>query len=149
MIAGRTRSLSLGLALFAALVVFIGATADNNAPPLGEDVVTQGQATTVSPIRWQRTVLIAPDQTARAMEFAIAVTEHVNQTIPEISVEVYMETLGDGGKVHWFADYESLAQLEARTLALAADEQFNQMLADIDGAFVPGQTHDTVYRNMR
>jgi hypothetical protein len=149
MITGRTRSLSLGLVLLAALVVFIGATADSNIPPFNDEVAPQGQASTASPIRWQRTVLIASGQTAQALEFAVAVTEHVNQAFPEITVEVYTETLGDGGKVHWFVDYESLAQIEALWQALATDEVYSQMLADIQQAFVAGHQHDTVYRNMR
>lgn len=103
----------------------------------------------MSPIRWQRTVLIAPGQTERALQFAVAVTEHVTQTFPEITVEVYTEILGDVGKVHWFIDYESLAQLEVHLQTLATDATYSQMLADIGGAFVAGHTHDTVYRNMR
>ena len=145
----HTRSLSLGLVLVAALVVFIGATTDSNVPPLNDEVAPQGQASTASPIRWQRTVLIASGQTARAMEFAVAMTEHVNQILTGVTVEVYTEILEDGGKVHWFVDYESMAQYETRTQALANDETYNQMLADIDGVFVPGHTHDTVYRNLR
>lgn len=145
MIAGRTRSVSLGLGLIAVLTVFIGATAYSNAVPLKDDVVPQGQATDVSSIRWQRTVLIASGQTARATQFAVAVTDHVNQLIPEAGVKVYAEVLGDVGKLHWFVDYESLAQLEAFSERLAADEVYNQMLADIEGAFVPGHIHDTVY----
>ena len=145
----RMRSLGIGLALLAALMVFIGARADGNALPLRDNVAPQGQATTVSPIRWQRTVLIAPGQTERALQFAVAVTEHVTQTFPEITVEVYTEILGDVGKVHWFIDYESLAQLEVHLQTLATDATYSQMLADIGGAFVAGHTHDTVYRNMR
>ena len=131
------------------LVVLIGASVEGGALPLDDGFTTQEQATTVLPFRWQRTVLTKSGGTERAAQFAVAVTQFVNQKYPEINVEVYMEILGVSGKIHWFADFESMEQLQRITDGLATDAEYNQMVLDVAGVFVDGHTHDTVYRNMR
>jgi hypothetical protein len=149
MTAVRKRGVGLSVAVAAMLVVLIGASVDGNAPPVNDEITAQEQATSVSPYRWQRTVLVKASETQRAVQFAVAVTEYVNQTYPEINVEVYMETMGDYGKIHWFVDYESLEQMQRIFDATAADTTYNQMIVEVAGAFVDGKTHDTVYSNMR
>ena len=145
----RRRSVGLGVALVATLAVSIGASAHSNALPLEDGVTTSDRATTTLPFRWQRTVLTRTAEAQRAQQFALAVTEFVNQKFPEISVEVYMETPGTNGKIHWFVDFESMEQLQRVMDGLAMDAEYNQMVLDIAGTFVDGDTHDTVYRNMR
>ncbi len=131
------------------LVVLIGASATGSALPLEDGLTTQAQATTVLPFRWQRTVLTRSGETLRAAEFAVAIAEFVNQKFPEITVEVYMETLGVSGKIHWFVDFESMEQLQRIMDGLAMDAEYNQMVLEVADVFMDGHTHDTVYRNMR
>ena len=143
------RNVGLGVALVATLVVLIGASVDGGALPLDEGITAQEQATTVPPFRWQRTVLTKIGETERAGQFAVAVTEYVNQKYPEITVEAYMETLGHVGKIHWFVDFESMEQMQRLLDGLATDAEYNQMVLDVADVFMDGHTHDTVYRNMR
>jgi hypothetical protein len=117
--------------------------------PLEDGVTTASQATTALPFRWQRTAVMKATESQRAQQFAVGITELVNQKFPEINVEVYIEMLGASGKIHWFADFESMEQLQRIMEGVAMDAEYNQMLLDIAGVFLDGRTYDTVYRNMR
>jgi len=145
----RRRIVGLGVALVATLAISIGATVDGGAVPLEDALTTPDQATAALPFRWQRTVLTRSGETLRAAEFAVAIAEFVNQKFPEINVEVYMETLGVSGQIHWFVDFESMEQLQRIMDGLAMDAEYNQMVLDVADVFLDGHTHDTVYRNMR
>lgn len=149
MTTARKRHSFLGLVVIATLALTLTAGTSGDAASPDDTVTTPSQSAAAPAYRWQRTVLIASGQTERAWQFAVGVTEYVNQTYPDITVEVYAEYLGQRGKIHWFVDYESLAQLESLQARIAGDSTYNQMLADIEGTFVVGRSHDTMYRRVR
>ena len=149
MTAARKRHSVLGLALIATLALTLTAWNSGDALSSDDAVTTPHQSTAVPAYRWQRTVLIAPGQSARAWQFAVGIAEYVNQTHTDITVEVFAEYMGKLGRIHWFVDYESLAQLESLQAQIAGDSTYNQMLADIEGVFVVGHSHDTMYRKVR
>ncbi|HEY5685915.1 MAG TPA: hypothetical protein VIY70_11135 [Acidimicrobiia bacterium] len=98
-------------------------------------------------VRLNRTAVVDRGKADVAMAFAAEVTAYIKENWG-IPVIWGMEIGGTFGKVHWFADYESMAQLEeilGRSLTEPAYRALVDRSAEI---FVPGATEDTLIYTM-
>ena len=92
----------------------------------------------------QRTAYMRAGKGEAAMQFAKEITDHLNDTYPDVSVRVFTEAFGDVEAVHWFADYKDLATLQDVKAKLQKDQKFNQIIASAQGLFIEGRTHVTL-----
>jgi hypothetical protein len=98
-------------------------------------------------VRLNRTAVFEPDKADEAMQFAAEVTSYINENWG-ISIIWGMEVGGTYGKVHWFANYTDMAQMEETLDRTMSDEGYRKLLADSAGLFVVGETTDTLVYTM-
>ena len=97
-------------------------------------------------VRLNRSVLIARGKNDEASKFASDVSNYL-EDLTGIETVWGVEIGGTVGKIHWYADYENLAALEATFNQVAADEGYKKLLATGIDLF-EGHPEDTwVYIN--
>jgi hypothetical protein len=94
-------------------------------------------------VRFQRTAVAVPGKGAEAMAFAAEVAEYFTTTFG-VEVTWGMEIGGTYGRLHWFVDYDDLAQFEAVNLRGMGDHEYVGMLARGEQLFLAGQAEDTL-----
>jgi hypothetical protein len=109
----------------------------------------QGSKTTQSKYRWQRSSQISSGKNEEALQFALEVSEYVNNKYPEITVRPYIEVFGTVGKVHWFVDYDSLATFERINSKLLSDAGFVALIKGAANLFIEGSGRDTMVMSIR
>ncbi|NHZ70163.1 MAG: hypothetical protein GWP18_00805 [Proteobacteria bacterium] len=92
-------------------------------------------------VRLNRSTIIARGKNQEASEFATKVSRYIEENTG-IPVVWGLEIGGTVGKVHWFADYESLGALEAAFGQLEGDEGYQALLDGSVDVFV-GAAEDT------
>lgn len=92
-------------------------------------------------VRLNRSILIARGKAAEAQEFAAEVSDYLEKATG-IPVIWGVEVGGTVGRLHWYADYESLGALEAAFGQTESDEGYNKLLASGNDLF-DGHAEDT------
>ena len=92
-------------------------------------------------VRLNRSILIAQGKRDEASKFAGDICSYL-EGLTGVKVVWGVEIGGTVGKIHWYADYEDLAALEATFSQSAADEGYGELLASGDGLF-DGHAEDT------
>jgi hypothetical protein len=98
-------------------------------------------------VRLNRTAVVERGKANEAMQFAAEVSSYIedNWGIP---MTWGMEIGGTYGKVHWFADYVDMAQMEQNLGHTMTDEGYQQLMAKATDLFVVGKTTDTLIYTM-
>jgi hypothetical protein len=97
-------------------------------------------------VRLNRSILIAPGKRDEALKFASDVSSY-SEDLTGVEVVWGIEIGGTVGRIHWYADYENLAALEAAFNQAAADEGYGELLASGAGLF-DGHAEDTWVHTM-
>lgn len=92
-------------------------------------------------VRLNRSILIARGKNDEATEFAAEVCAAFEKATG-VPLVWGLEIGGTVGVVHWFAEYENLAALEASFLVASADESYQKLL-DTAVDFFDGPPQDT------
>jgi hypothetical protein len=92
-------------------------------------------------VRFNRSVLVARGKRVEASKFAGDVCKYLGE-LTGTEVVWGVEVGNTVGKIHWFADYENLAALEAAFDDASKDEGYNKLLDSSTDLFV-GQPQDT------
>ncbi len=98
-------------------------------------------------VRLNRTALVDRAKADEAMAFAAEVTAYINDHWG-VPIIWGMEVGGVFGKVHWFADYENMAQLEETLGRTMTDPGYRALLDKAADVFVTGATEDTLVYTM-
>ena len=86
-------------------------------------------------LRVHRSAVILEGQLEGALKFAKEVTEYSNKNYPELNVQVYREVVDEGGKIHWFIDFENPEEAEGLGEKTSTDAEYNEILASAEGIF--------------
>lgn len=98
-------------------------------------------------VRFERAALVAPGKRDDAMQFAGAIASYVSETFgSELTWGV--EVGGAFGRIHWYVDYQNMAELEADLGRTMSDEGYMKLVDDAEDIFLPGQTKDTIVYTM-
>ncbi|MCJ7581757.1 MAG: DUF6039 family protein [Candidatus Aminicenantes bacterium] len=80
-------------------------------------------------LKIHRAAIIPEGQLEQALKFAKELTEYVNKNYPGYNVQVYREVVDEGGKIHWFANFENQEEFEEFNQKLLTDAGFDEILA--------------------
>lgn len=94
-------------------------------------------------VRMNRTAIIDRGKADEAVAFAGEIAKYVQENWG-VSVGWGMEVGGTFGKVHWFVDYENMAQYEESLGRTMTDEGYRKLLESAADLFVVGQSEDTL-----
>ena len=97
-------------------------------------------------VRFDRSIVIARGKNKEAMEFAANISSYIEQ-LTGVSLVWGLEVGGTVGKVHWYADYEDMAALEAVLGQTMNDSGYQELLDSAVDAFV-GAAEDTLVYTM-
>ena len=92
-------------------------------------------------VRLNRSALVARGKGDEASKFASDVCEYLEK-LTGIELVWGVEIGNTVGKIHWFADYDSLAALEAAFDQASKDEGYNKLL-DSGNDLFEGHAKDT------
>ena len=93
-------------------------------------------------VRVERVAVIERGKGDEAWEFAATISHYVEETF---GVEIAWGTQigGTVGTLHWYADYESLAQLEEVLGRVLSDAGYSKLISDAADLFT-GPAEDTI-----
>lgn len=98
-------------------------------------------------VYWTRTAEIAWGKDAEALEWAIRVMKHLNDTFPSWPGEVLTNITGNLGEIHWVRKFESLAEMEKVSGMMQADEKFQAIVKEmVDAGLLMSGATDRLYR---
>ena len=97
-------------------------------------------------VRFDRSIVIARGKNKEAMEFAANVSTYIGE-LTGVSLTWGLAIGGTAGKVHWYADYENMAGLEAVLGQTMNDDGYQALLDSAVDAFV-GAAEDTLVYTM-
>jgi len=86
-------------------------------------------------LKVHRSAVILEGQLERALKFAKEVTEYGNKNYPGYNVQVYREVVGEGGKIHWFMDFENMEEIEELIQKSSTDAGYAEIIASAEGVF--------------
>ena len=86
-------------------------------------------------LKVHRSSVILEGQLEGALKFAKEVTEYVNKNYPGLNVQVYREVVGEGGKIHWFVNFENQEEADEFSQKISTDAGYNEILATAEGVF--------------
>ncbi len=98
-------------------------------------------------VRLERAAIIAPGKREEALQFAGEVTSYIGDTFGT-EVTWGLEIGGAFGRIHWYADYENLAEMEQDLVNTMSDEGYLKLTDDAEGIFLGGRTEDTLVYTM-
>ena len=98
-------------------------------------------------IRFNRHGMIAPGKRAEAVAFSAEVSAYFTQNWG-VPLTWGMEVGGAWGTVHWFAEYDSLAQFEEIAAKSLADEGMAALMDKGADLFLAGSFKDTLVMTM-
>lgn len=102
-------------------------------------------------VRFQRRLLVSGGKEREAMQWATEICQYLQKNYKGVStVGAYVELFGKVGAIHWFADYENLAALDAANVQLMGDERYWERLtkANKAGLFIEGSGQDTLTQSL-
>ena len=88
-----------------------------------------------SGIKMHWSAVILEGQLERALTIAKEITEYVNKNYPGLNVQVYREVVGEGGKIHWIADFEEQEEIDEFDQKSSTDAGLNEIRATFEGIF--------------
>ncbi|MEA2002869.1 MAG: hypothetical protein U9N84_13425 [Actinomycetota bacterium] len=97
-------------------------------------------------VRLDRSIVIARGKNREATEFAANVSSYIEE-LTGVSLTWGLEVGGTVGKVHWYADYQNMAALEAALGQTMTDDGYQELLDSAVDAFV-GAAEDTLVYTM-
>lgn len=97
-------------------------------------------------ITFLRTAAIAPGKDAAAIAFAREVAAHVKKSYGT-DVELLRPIGGNPQRIAWSTRYPDFAGWEASRARMAADPQYQEILAKSIGIFVPGSLNDAYWQS--
>jgi len=97
-------------------------------------------------VRLDRSIVIARGKNREATGFAASVSDYF-ENLTGIPLLWGLEVGGTVGKIHWFADYENMASLEA-SLGLTMTDEGYQRLLDTSVDYFSGAAEDTLVYTM-
>ncbi len=97
-------------------------------------------------VRFDRSIVIARGKNREATEFAAAGSTYMGEWTG-VPIIWGLEIGGTVGKIHWYADYENMAGLEAVLGQTMTDDGYQQLLDSSVDAFV-GAAEDTLVYTM-
>ena len=98
-------------------------------------------------ITWHRSVKVKAGKWQEALQFAEETAEHLRSRPPQVlAIRVYEEMFGNAGTLHWIADHESLASMEAHMAQRMTDEEWLRISSRADDIFIEGSWHDTLMK---
>ena len=59
----------------------------------------------------------------------------MNKNYPGHHVQVYREVVGEGGKIHWFSNWENQGEIDEFVQKISTDTGYNEILATAEGVF--------------
>ncbi len=86
-------------------------------------------------IKMHRSAVILEGQLERALKFTKEIAEYVDKNYPGHNVQVYREVVDEGGKIHWFADFKNMEELEEFGQKISTDAEYNEIIATAEGIF--------------
>jgi hypothetical protein len=94
-------------------------------------------------IRFQRSAVAANGKSAEAMAFAEEIAQHFTEKFG-VTVTSGVEIGGEYSRIHWFAEYEDLAQFEATLGRSVMDAEYMSRVVEGEGLFAQGSAKDTL-----
>lgn len=80
-------------------------------------------------LKIHRAAIIPEGQLEQALKFGKELTEYVNKNYQGLNVQVYREVVDEGGKIHWFANFENQEEFEEINQKLSTDAGLDEILA--------------------
>ena len=98
-------------------------------------------------VRFERAASIAPGKREEALQFAGAIAGYMGETFgTELTWGI--EIGGAFGRIHWYADYASMADLETDLGRTMSDEGYTKLVDDAEDIFLAGRTEDMIVYTM-
>ncbi len=86
-------------------------------------------------LKVHRSAVILEGQLEGALKFAKEGTEYFNKNYPGHNVQVYREVVGEGGKIHWFMDFENMEEIVEYRQKISTDAGYDEIIATAEGVF--------------
>jgi len=83
-----------------------------------------------------------------AQKFVMDYNELVKKKYPQMASEVYSESFGDVGAIHFYSQYKDLADLEKTIAAAIADQELMAFYAKGLDLFIEGSEKVTILRTL-
>ncbi|MES3004361.1 MAG: hypothetical protein V4787_26960 [Pseudomonadota bacterium] len=96
-------------------------------------------------IHFTRTTSIAPGKVADAMTFAGEMIEFISATQGQ-KMQLRLPVGGNPHRLCFYTGYNSLADMEKAQASLMADPKYLSILGKSAALFIPGSTHDDIWR---
>ena len=96
-------------------------------------------------IRWTRSAQIASGKFPQAVQFAKEIADYSNKKY-KTQTSVYMDSVGEFGRIRWFCDFTDFAAWEKIGGQLMADQEYLKKVNQAADLFVHGSVFDTVMR---
>ena len=94
-------------------------------------------------IRFHRTALVAGDKQQEAAAFAAEVSQYVTESMG-MTTTWGIQVGGPLSTVHWFTDFENMAEMEAGLVKTITDDGYLKLLAKTGHLFVEGRSEDSI-----
>ena len=98
--------------------------------------------------RFHRIARASRGKLLQAIQWAKEVSGYINEKYAPVSVQAYIEQFGDGGTIHWFSDFEHVADWETLNAQLLADQGYWALLDKAADLFIEGSLHDTLVQSV-
>ncbi len=86
-------------------------------------------------LRIHYSAVILEGQLDRALKIAEEITEYANKNYSGLNVQVYREVVGEGGKIHWFMDFENMEKAEEFEQKNSNDAGLSEIRDSFEGVF--------------
>ena len=98
--------------------------------------------------RFHRIARISRGNQREATQWAVEVAERISANHPTVTVQAFSELFGDTGTIHWYADYEELADWEEHNAQLLADQEYWAMIEKGTEFFIEGSIQDEIVQSL-
>ena len=94
-------------------------------------------------IRFHRSSLVAGVKGTEAAAFATEICAYLTNSMG-LPTTWGLQVGGTYGKIHWFADYADMAELQVALGKTLTDPGYLAILAKAEGLFIHGSTEDSI-----
>jgi hypothetical protein len=98
-------------------------------------------------ITFVRSVKIAPGKLAEIIAFSHQVVKHVKDK-HGVQIQLTMPIGGNPNRIGYVTTYPNLAEFEAASTKLAADADYQKLVAANAANTIPGSVHDELWRSI-
>lgn len=99
-------------------------------------------------IRWQRSIRSSGARNIEAVQWAKEVTDYINKTHPDRTVQVFSARFGDVNMLVWHVDAEDLVALDKYQQSFDTDQGYWEMIQKAAGLFIEGSLYDSVFETL-